>query len=180
MAKAKTSETSTDRTIAAKQLIALVKDCDQKKTKIASHVGEIGERIKSAVENGNLHKAAFGLIVKLFRMDEDKRNDFLRQFPLYVDMCRDAGLFGSEHVGDLVEDAEAEDRAARKAAVEGEIQDIVETNTALLGGISELHDDEALKSFDDETSPKPSRRAKRNGGLPGADGESGYRVTGVH
>ena len=174
---AKTSESTADRTIAAKQLVALIRETDQKKTKIASITGELGERIKSATENGNLHKACFGLMVKLYRMDEDKRDDFLRQFPLYVDICREGNLFGQEHVGDLVEDAQASDRLAKRDAVAGEVADIVDANTmALEGGIRQLPEDEALKDFDDDAAPKPSRRAKRNGGLPGAEASGGYKV----
>lgn len=151
----------TTKLVNAKQLVALLKDADQKKTRVASINGELGERIKAAVEDGNLHRQLFGLMLKLSRQDEIKRNDFLAQFPEYVRMCREAGLFGQEHAGDLL-DQEPEKDPDEAAA---------EANTkALEKGISKLSDED--RSFDDETSSKPSRRRR---GVSG-DAPASYRV----
>lgn len=102
-------EDAVQRTVAPKQLVALIKETDQKKTRMQSLSGEIGERIKNAVENGHLHKGAFGLCVRLFRMDDLKRRDHIRSVRLYLDICEQEGLFGTEHVGDLVEQASGAD-----------------------------------------------------------------------
>eukprot|EP01037_Dinobryon_pediforme_P011876 gene11876-11967_t len=126
----------TTKIVNPKQLVALIKDSDQKKTRMQSISGEIGQRVKEATENGHLHRGAFALMVRLYRMDELKREDFIRQFDLYVDMCRENELFGTEHTGDLVDmaananDSEQENDPDAEAA---------ERNEALLrGGISEL------------------------------------------
>lgn len=116
----------TTKIVNKKQFLALLKDASNKKTKVASINCEIGERIKSAVDDGHLHRQLFGLMLKLSRMDELKRNDFLAQFPIYVEMCREGGVFGDEHAGDLLsqpqeqsqEEADAEAAAANAAAIE--------------------------------------------------------------
>jgi hypothetical protein len=97
-----------------KQFVALFKECENKRTRAQSINGEIGERIKTAVEDGNLHRKLFSLMRALARMDELKRKDFLSQFDVYVEMCERAGFFGSEHVSDLVDDAQR-DAAGEKA-----------------------------------------------------------------
>lgn len=154
-------EEKVTKLVNAKQLVALLRDASNKKTKVAEINGEIGERIKNAAENGNLHKGLFGLMLKLSRMDELKRNDFLDQFPEYVRMCREAGLFGQEHVGDLLSDKEPtqEELDAEAAAANAE---------AIEKGITPIPDAE----FDDSTSSRPSRRrAAVDGDAPG-----GYKV----
>ena len=121
-----------------KQLVALIKDADQKKTRMQSISGEIGQRVKDATENGHLHRGAYALMVRLYRMDELKREDFIRQFNLYVDMCRENELFGTEHTGDLV------DMAAEASEQDNDPDaDAAERNEALLrDGISELKEPE--------------------------------------
>jgi hypothetical protein len=144
----------------AKHLVALLKDADNKKTRIASINGEIGERIKEAVENGNLHKGLFGLMLKLSRQDEQKREEFIGQFQAYVDMCREHGVFGQEHVGDLLdsEPEEDPDDVAAKANAE-----------AIEKGITPIPEDDFE---DDAKSAKPSRRRK---GVSG-DAPASYRI----
>ncbi len=131
-----------------KQFVALVKAADQAKTKVASINGELGERIKTAVENGHLHAGAFKFICKLSRMDEAKRDEFLRQFDIYREMAIKAQLFGEEHVGDLA------DQAEKEAAKDAEADQAAKNAAAIEGGIGKLPDAE----FDDSTSSKPSRR----------------------
>lgn len=147
--KSKNTETSVQRTVAPDLLVSLVKKSDECKTEMLSISGELGERVKHAIENGHLHRGAFGLVSRLYRMDEFRRNDFIRQFNLYCDICREKGLFGAEHVGDLVDTAEQKQEHPEP--------DIVAQNAeALEKGIKPLADDE--KEFDDATSSKPSRR----------------------
>ena len=126
------------RQISAKQLIALINDADQKKTRMASISGELGERVKSAVDNGNLNKKAFGLAVSVYRMSEESRSAFLGAFFLYIDMMREAGMFGDEHVGDLADMAAAPEDERDLDAEAGD------ANAALLAkGIKPLPEDEA-------------------------------------
>lgn len=141
------SETSSDRTVAPKQLVALIKDADQKRTKIQSISGEIGARVKAAVENGNMHRGAYALMVRLYRMDEERRNDFIRSIQLYLDICSEEGLFGDEHVGDLADMAASEgptddDDDPRPALLKNKGADPdaehVATNVERLGGIKGL------------------------------------------
>lgn len=148
------SEEPVRKLVNAKHFIALLKDADQKKTRVASINGEIGERIKEASENGHLHRALFGLMLKLSRQDELKREDFIAQFPEYVRMCREAGIFGQEHVGNLFDQQEDDD------APDGPNEDeqVAENVTRLESGIKQLPDEE----FDDSTSKKPSRRRQKN------------------
>lgn len=152
-----TEETS--KIVNAKQFLALIKAADQAKTKVASINGEIGERIKTAVEDGHLHAGAFKLILKLSRQDEDKRDEFLRQSDIYREMAIKGGLFGEEHTGDL-------DDLARKAAAEQaedeESSRVAENVHRLETGIKTLSDED--KAFDDDTSGKPSRKGRKGVG----------------
>jgi hypothetical protein len=67
------------------------------------------------------------LVAKLVRMDEIKRNAFCAAFELYLNYAQEGGLFGDEHVGDLLDGAEAQP-----------IGDVVENNVrALRDGITQ-------------------------------------------
>jgi len=157
---------SAKKIVNAKQFVALLRDADQKKTRVASINGEIGERIKEASENGHLHRALFGLMLKLSRQDELKREDFISQFPIYVEMCREAGVFGQEHVGNLADMAAEEEpeQDADEAAAEA-------NTTALEKGIKKLPAEDGFE--DDEVSAKPSRRRAKAKDDIGADEKSG-------
>lgn len=120
-----------------KQFLALLKEADQKKDKLQSISGELGARIKEASENGHLNRGAFGLMVKLHRMEEDKRADFLRSFDAYREFAGEAQLWGSEHVGDLVDEAQRDEAAEQQAADEAQVAANVE---ALEQGITPLPD----------------------------------------
>lgn len=145
----------TSKIINDKQFAALVKAVDENKTKVASLNGTIGERVQHAVDNAGLHNGAFKLICKLHRMDEQKRDEFLRQFDIYREKAIKMGLFGEEHVGDLADMAErqeTQEEADAKAA---------EANAKLLEkGIKPIPEDE--REFDDATSSKPSRKRPAN------------------
>lgn len=153
--KKEQSDESVDRTVNAQYFASLVRKVDENKTKSAAISQDTSELVRAAVDNDNLHRGAFGLIVKLRRMDEYKRNDFLRQFELYLDIAREQKLFGSEHVGDLVD-------ATRAAEPE---EDVGEKNAEMLAkGIKQLPDDESA----DEPAPpaKPPRRTAAVGDAP--------------
>jgi len=151
-----------------KLFTALIQDASQKRQKIQSISGELGARIKNAVEEANLNRAAFSLCRRLYDMEEDKRNDFLRSFDLYVDYCREEGLFGSEHVGDMFEDTgAAEDQQAEADAAHVQ-QNIDRLNGGIKTSANVLLDDIRDREFDDATAAKPSRRNRPRAG----DGEA--------
>lgn len=100
------TETSNDRVIGQKPFRKLVESFGHRKSKIQSLSGELGETIRIAVDNQNLHRGAFALIARLDKMDEMKRNDFLRSFALYRDyMESDGGTWSA--TPDMVDQAEA-------------------------------------------------------------------------
>ena len=158
----------TEKLVNSKQFAALVKAADQAKTKVQSINGEIGERIKQAVENGNLHAGAFKSIVKLYRMDPEKRDGFLRAFDAYRDMASEMNLF-EEHVGDLDDMARRENE---REAEEAEADQVAENERRLKAGITELSDEE--REFDDATASKPSKRKAK--ALEGADADGSDKL----
>jgi hypothetical protein len=142
-----------------KQLVALLKDADLKSEKIATITGELRERIKHAIDNGNLHAKAFSFARAVYRMKEEKRDEYLRHVKRYLEIMEEEGLLGDAHVGDLAEMArEAEQQDPDEAAAEANAQ-------AIEGGIKPLSDAE----FDDSTSKRPSRRRQADmGDAPGS------------
>jgi hypothetical protein len=135
--KAKEREEAVERAMGQKQHNSLLREVALKKTRVKSLNDEIGQRVAEAVENGHLHKGAFGLMVRINAMEEEKRNDFLRSFDLYrehVETDATMGWGGDRHVGDLLESAEAPiDNGAARVA----------DNVALLNnGIKQLEESE--------------------------------------
>jgi uncharacterized protein (UPF0335 family) len=161
------TETSVDRTVAPKQLIALIKDAEQKGKRIQSISGELGERVKNAVENGHLHRGAFRLMLRLYKMDEEKRGDFMRSIGLYMQICHEEGLFGRE-TGDMFEgndEAANEPEADESAPNEhGSVSADSEAGQEILSGIKPL----------DEEAPKRARRSRKKAALEGAEAEGSY------
>lgn len=156
-------EETADRAISKKQIAALIRARNTSHKRVQSINGEIGERIKHAADNAGLNRQAFGLIAKLARMDEDKRDDFLRSFDLYRQYAEEENLFGEEHVGDMVDEAE------RTAAAEaGHVTDNV---TQLKRGIKELLDEEAGGK-----SASSSRGGRKADGLGDADASGSYDI----
>lgn len=128
-----------DRQIGREQLAALVREKMRAKDAAARANEFANEKISSAVENVNLHRGAFNLIAALARKDEQKRKDFLSAFDLYRDMAEEAGLFGDQHIGDLMDDAAngaKDDEEASRAAEEAE--QIANNVTRLTRGIQKL------------------------------------------
>ena len=138
------SDSTTDLVTPAKEVLSLVKALNLSKTRVASVNGEIGERIKHAVENKHLHSSALKAVAKLVRTDPEKRDDFLRAYRLYFDYAQEAGMFGSAHVGDLVDEAESD---ADPAEAE-RLGDVVESNVRKLR--------RGIKTFDDSDFDEPA------------------------
>jgi hypothetical protein len=97
----------------SKVVLALIRKGMEAKTRIQSVAGELGEEIKNAVETKHLHAGALRHVTRLARMDTVKRDGWLRACALYIDYAIEAGLFGGQHMGDLVDQA-------RDAAGDGE------------------------------------------------------------
>lgn len=96
-----------ERQVGKDQLAGLVRGKLAAKAAAVKAREHIDDKIANAVENTNLHRAAFNLIVSLAQKDELKRKDFLTAFDLYRDLAGEAGLFGEEHAGDLMDGAGA-------------------------------------------------------------------------
>lgn len=127
----------------AKQFVALVTGKVKAKQRASDAMSHITSKIKEAVNNAHLNKAAFDVVFKAYKMDEDDREVFFDTVQLYRDFMdeNDAWADG-QHVGDLVKNAEAEaksesDRAA--AEIEKQHDDQVKANVvALKRGITKL------------------------------------------
>lgn len=127
-----------------------MRDGDACKTKCSSIADTFGERVQDAAENKHLHRGAFKLCLKLFRMDAEKREDFVRSLNLYIYMCGEQGLWET-HEGDFVDKAEA----AKDVSA-----DAVETNvTRLNGGITKLEPEDA----NGERKPRHGRPPEKTG-----------------
>lgn len=163
------SDTTTERTVAPKHLLALIQDANQKKTKMQSISGELGALIKEAVENGHLNRKAFGLVAQLDRQDEDKRNDNVRSIRLYLDICEEQ-LWGDGHVGDLVDKAERSD--GKPSAVDEQMRVNAERIEA---GIKEIEPGAAFGALGTARELTESERA--NGVLAAFDDGKGLTST---
>lgn len=168
---ARSSEDSVDRTVSPKLLIGLIKEAHNKKSKMDTIKGELGDRVKSAVEDGHLHRAAFALIVKLYRMEEQKREDFIRQAELYVAICREADLFGPVHAGDLDrmarDDRETGEETGEETEPESHADD--DGNTVPLGRAA------ALAGMKTPDEVKAEKRSRRRPALDGGDEPGSYK-----
>lgn len=102
------SETAVDRVIPEKKFNQLLRAYASTRQKMQSLAGDIGQMIADAVEKNFLHKGAFSLIAKLHKMDEMKRNDFLRAFDIYRERM-EAKEWGSGK--DMMDGADTDDSA---------------------------------------------------------------------
>ncbi|HRE44068.1 MAG TPA: hypothetical protein PKY87_08865 [Terricaulis sp.] len=53
------------------------------KAKVSEITGQIGAEVKRAESDLNIHRGAAAFVLKLHRMDEEKRDEFLRHFDSY-------------------------------------------------------------------------------------------------
>lgn len=182
-ARAKRTETSTDKIIDKEIFRSLMQEVSADKGTISTLSGHIGSRIKLAADNNNLHRAAFALMVRLKKMDDTKRQDFLRHVDLYADMCTELGFFGAvtkDMFEDTSEETEAETQSETAADEPADDPDIrppfmrrdidaeaAAQNAAMLkDGIKQLPDEPA-----EDAKPK---RGRKKAALEGADAEGSY------
>lgn len=97
------SDTTATKLPNTTQLMALLKEGLSVSEKTASIAGAFGERVKSAVENGNLHKGAFAHARAIFRKamnNEIAALDHMDHLQVYIDTIRDQIREGG-HVGNI-------------------------------------------------------------------------------
>lgn len=158
MAKAQSTKTSSDRVVSKKELVSLIREEATVKGQTSEINGAFGERVKNAIDNKHLHRGAYRLMVKLNHMDELKRNDFIRQANVYVEMCREAKVWGEEHVGDL-------DDLSKRGDGEEQREDDKTAEDAV-----------ALREAGAKALAKGIKQLKPAKGLEGADAPSGTRI----
>lgn len=78
---------------------AHIKSLSGLKAKVSEITGQIGAEVKRAESDLNIHRGAAALTLKLHRMDEEKRDEFLRHFDSYrlqLGMGRQSELFNDD------------------------------------------------------------------------------------
>lgn len=152
-----------ERVVSKKQLSALIREGVSTRDRTASITGTFRERIGEAVENGNLNRKAFNIALGLAKMkDEVARDRAIRDLPLYIDMLREEGIFPAEHVGDLVDDAEA-------AAAQDQGGDADERDPAAAGA-------DAAFSAEDGVEPQAPKTSSRRSKASMGDADGSYVI----
>lgn len=146
---ARSTETSVDIVVSDKVFRSLMLARNADKSQISTISGDMGEREREAAENKHLHLPAYKQVAKLAKMDELKRNDFLRSFTVYVDKAKRLKLFGEEHAGDMG------DLADRPDADEPVSNGDAGSRTVHANGIKQLE-------------PKAAKNGKGVGAAPGS------------
>jgi len=177
------SDSTAEKVISEKKFLSLLRHDRNEHARVQSINGARGVELKAARDDNNLHIQAFKHIAKLLRMDEEKRNDFIRAVKLYFGYAVDGGLIQA-HVGDLFDEDAGIVRETAKAAdpdISGDPavdldREAAERNAeALNGGIKQLEADE----FDDATSSSPPssrpRGRPRKNPLEGAEAPGSYK-----
>jgi len=78
---------------------AHIKSLSGLKAKVSEITGQIGAEVKRAENDKNIHRGAAAFVLKLSRMDEEKRDEFLRHFDSYrlqMGMGRQSDLFNDD------------------------------------------------------------------------------------
>lgn len=109
----------------AAQVKALLKEGARVKEKVGEIAGTYGDRVKSAVENGNLHAAAFGKAKSIYnksRTNELAALEQMHHLRVYLDWIEE-DIRNKGHVGDLdrmskAAEAKQEPQTAASAAAE--------------------------------------------------------------
>jgi hypothetical protein len=127
----------TEKLIGAHKLMKLCESGRLVAEQNASRSGAYRETLADAVENHRLHKAAYGVASRAYKLlsrDELKGEEFIDQAILYLEIVRD-NFQG--HAGDLAKQvADAEPQSAAPAEQAAEEQ--VASNVRALRGIRKL------------------------------------------
>ena len=117
-----------ERVVNEKQLAQLLNNARRTASARAEASGELGATLRRWQESHNLHLAAFKVIAKLDAMDAERREQWLRHFQLYCDLCEERW---PKHVGDLedranaAEETEREQMAEKRSKKRGKKGDVV-------------------------------------------------------
>lgn len=128
----------TDKVFPAHKLMKLAETGRLVAEQNASRSGGYRDQIGDAVENYGLHKGAYGVASRAYKMlhnDELKGKEFITQAIIYLEMIRD-NFRG--HLGDFDEDAKAAKQAEVEAAGQAAAEEQVSSNVRALRGISKL------------------------------------------
>ncbi len=118
--------------IRADVLRALVNKCDGMKADMDEARGELGAAVKDAEEVHGINRKAFKLCMSLQRMEETKRDDFLRSFDDYrakLELNPDPDLF---------EEGDEEKRRAEQAEKQAQDDQAAENGKKIARGIKSL------------------------------------------
>lgn len=119
----------------AAQVKALFKEGARVKEKMSEIAGTYGDRVKSAIENGNLHGAAFGKAKSIYTKSRNNELAALEQMHhlrVYLDWIEE-DIRNKGHVGDLdrmskaAKDKQEEPQSAASAAAEAFAKEDAET-----------------------------------------------------
>lgn len=99
----------------ATQVKALLKEGARVKERVGEIAGTYGDRVKSAIENGNLHGAAFGKAKSIFnkgRTNELAALEQIHHLRVYLDWIEE-DISNKGHTGNLADMANAADGEAK-------------------------------------------------------------------
>lgn len=137
----------------ATQVKALLKEGARVKERVGEIAGTYGDRVKSAIENGNLHGAAFGKAKSIFnkgRTNELAALEQIHHLRVYLDWIEE-DISNKGHVGNL--DDQAKSAAAGEAKAEEAPAPAAETAP---GGVPL---DDAQKMFEGTKAIAANRKA---------------------
>lgn len=76
------------KAITEKDFVSLVKKCKMQRAEMDSARGTLGQLVSEAVESKHLHKGAFGIFMRLEKMDPYKRAELLFHLDLYRERAK--------------------------------------------------------------------------------------------
>lgn len=151
----------------AAQVKALLKEGARVKERVGEIAGAYGDRVKSAIENGNLHGAAFGKaksISNKARLNELAALEQIAHLRVYLDWIEE-DIRNKGHVGNLDDQAKA---AASGEAKTEPAPEPVDPNTITAPG--GLPHDESLRRFEESlTKAANQKKASKVLDIPALD-----------
>ena len=133
------ADNAVDRVISEKKFNTLLNRFQEGSKRLRSLSGDLGTEVKEAVDKDHLHKGAFALFAKLDRMDELKRNDFLRAFDIYRERA-DASGGRWDGTGDIIDRSAQEEKAAAQEKASADEEQVKTNVTRLRRGIKRTED----------------------------------------
>ncbi len=118
--------------IRADVLKALINKCDEMRSDMDSARGELGSAVKDAEETHGINRKAFKLVMSLKRMEETKRDDFLRSLDDY------RAKLELNPSPDLFEEGDEEKRRAEQAEKQAQDDQAAENGKKIAKGIKSL------------------------------------------